>query len=162
MPLDFLTKKNGIKVPKIQTVDDYKLLADLVHQDPCWVCKNMYGVEPWRGPSKDEPGQAEILEAIFQERKTKICIASGHATGKTYLSGVIPNMWFDANPWSYCVVTGAGHDSVRNQLIPRVRKFAKLQTDQRPADNWKGNVWRVSENWVLIGISPDLGEAAQG
>ena len=135
MALDFLTRKNGIKVPKIQSVDDYKLLADLVHEDPCWVCKNMYGVEPWRGPSADEPGQAEILEAIFQKRYTKLCIASGHATGKTYLSGVIPNMWFDANPWSYVVVTGVGHGSVRNQLIPRIRKFARMQTEQRPTED---------------------------
>jgi len=162
MALDFLTRKNGIKVPKIQSIDDYKLLADLVHQDPCWVCKNMYGVDPWRGPSKDEPGQAEILEAIFQERHTKLCIASGHATGKTYLSGVIPNMWFDANPWSYIVVTGAGHGSVKNQLIPRIRKFARLQTERRPTEEWKGATWTVSDNWVLIGISPDQGEVAQG
>ena len=133
------TKGREIKVPILPADIDgqmrvLKALADLVHEDPCWVSKNMYGLDPWRGPSKEEPGQAEILESIFRERVSKLCVASGHATGKTYLSGVIPNMWFDANPWSYVIVTAAGHKAVRHMLIPRIRRFAKAQQSIRPID----------------------------
>lgn len=166
MALRFLTNKHGIKLPVLlpglKGIESMKELAKLVHEDPLWVAENMYGLKAWRGPSPDEPGQAEVLEAIFQHRFTKISVTSGHGTGKTYLSTVIPHMWFDMNPWSYVLVTGADWIAVEHKLIPGIKEVAKFQQHMRPIDKWDGTHWRIQNNWELIGLSPDNGVAAQG
>lgn len=166
MALRFYTTPQQIKLPVLtkgeKGFEDLKELAKIVREDPCWVAKNMYGLEPWRGPSPDEPGQAEILEAIFVHRHSKISVTSGHGIGKTYLSTILPHMWFDCNPFCYVLVTGADWLAVEHNLIPGIKHTAEFQKHLRPIDDWKGTHWKIANNWELLGLSPDKGVAAQG
>jgi hypothetical protein len=136
-------------------------VSDAIRRNPVHYVDVLFGVKLWRG-EEGACGQADMLEAIFDHENT--CIGSGHGTGKTYLSHVIPPIWLLShceNLNSYVVITGASWLSVKNMIFPGVRKRMKeARIPIGPLPMAVEMKW--SEGWQAVGMSPDNAEVAQG
>lgn len=106
--------------------------------------------------------QKNVCKALLEKRY--VCVRSAHATGKSYLMGILINYFFDVYTPLIGVVTAPTQDLVEDVAFKYARLMRDLAKDKLP-DYWKGpaapHIEKNHDHWI-IGLSTGSPDSLQG
>lgn len=106
--------------------------------------------------------QQKVCDALLKKRY--VCVRSAHATGKSYLLGILVNYFFDVYTPMIGVVTAPSRELVEDVTFKYARYMRSLASDKLP-DYWKGpaapHIEKDDNHWIK-GLSTGSSDALQG
>ena len=83
-----------------------------------------------------DPKQKEVVNALFLGKKHMVSLRGGHGIGKTFLSGVIANLFLDIFIPSKIIITGPSSKQTRLQVWSYLNQV------------WQTNILRDNIEWL--------------
>lgn len=121
--------------------------------DPEWFCREVLGVTLW---SK----QAQILRAI--NRHPRVCVRSGHTTGKTHVAAAAALWFLLAYYPSKVITTAPTWAAVQDKTWATIRRLYAAAPVPLGGEMLTTRLRLDPQGWEAIGLSCDTPDAFQG
>jgi hypothetical protein len=129
-------------------------IADKARRDVVWKAKHLFGFDAW---SK----QAEILRAVREH--DRVCVVSSHGPGKTATAAQVVLDFLSSGPCRI-ITTAPTWAQVQDLLWAEIRSAHRRSVALGLGWPKSPNLtdWRLSDDWVALGLSTDVPERFQG